>query len=368
MAQAFIDGRPVAVLTAAAEAAKLLAASRLPLVAGLGTDVAGARAAIGLAQRIGGVVDHMHSQALLRTLEVMRQTGTMMTSQSEAALRADTVLLVGPGLAETWPELAARLLVRAPDPRFAALPRRIYWLCPGPRPGLDTAEIAIETIGASPLILPGMLAALRARIAAPPSGTLAVSNGALDKLARGINAAGFGVAVWTAELDSLAIEMLCGIVKDLNATTRFSGLPLWPGDNAMGVLEVCGWMTGLPMRTGFARGVPEHDPWRFEARRLVASGESDCVLWISAYRPLEPEWDCEVPSIVLTSANADFRRRPHVHINVGQPRRDHDGIDWLAATGTLAGFEATHKSAAISVARAIEHIEGALNGATAPPC
>ena len=26
-----------------------------------------------------------------------------------------------------------------------------------------------------------------------------------------------------------------------------------------------GWMTGFPPRTGFGRGYPEHDPWRFEA-------------------------------------------------------------------------------------------------------
>ena len=53
---------PVALDAAIAEAARLLGASRLPVIAGLGTDVAGARAAIALAQRLGGVVDHMHSR------------------------------------------------------------------------------------------------------------------------------------------------------------------------------------------------------------------------------------------------------------------------------------------------------------------
>ena len=80
------------------------------------------------------------------------------------------------------------------------------------------------------------------------------------------------------------IEMLFGLIDDLNAHTRFTGLPLAPGDNAAGVMQACGWMTGFPMRTGFGRGYPEHDPWRFDATRLVESGEADCALWISAYR------------------------------------------------------------------------------------
>ena len=62
--------------------------------------------------------------------------------------------------------------------------------------------------------------------------------------------------MWSAaNLDVLAIEMLCGLVQDLNAQTRFTGLPLAAGDNALGVLQACGWMTGFPMRTGFGRGL-----------------------------------------------------------------------------------------------------------------
>ena len=75
--------------------------------------------------------------------------------------------------------------------------------------------------------------------------------------------------MWSAdELDTLAIEVLCALVDDLNATTRFTGLPLLQADNASGVLQVCGWTMGLPMRTGFGRGRPGHDPWRFDAARL----------------------------------------------------------------------------------------------------
>src|SRR4051794_20713805 len=105
MGDARIDGRPVALDAAIAEAARLLAQSRLPVISGLGTDIAGARAAIALAERLGGVIDHMNSAALLRDVAVMREAGLYVTTLNEARLRGDTLLLVGPGLIEAWPQL-----------------------------------------------------------------------------------------------------------------------------------------------------------------------------------------------------------------------------------------------------------------------
>src|SRR5262249_43345817 len=153
-----------------------------------------------------------------------------------------------------------------------------------------------------------------ARVAGRPIGKTPVPQRAIDALAQNLRAARFGVVVWSASsgIDALAIEMLCGLVKDLNATTRFSGLPLPAGDNAAGVLEACGWAIGYPMRSSLradadARRDAEHDPWRFDASRLVDSGEADCVLWISAYRPAAPPWTRSVATIALTAPDARLR-------------------------------------------------------------
>ncbi|MGB6540860.1 MAG: formylmethanofuran dehydrogenase, partial [Xanthobacteraceae bacterium] len=166
MGHAWVAGKPAALDTAIAEAAKLLAASRFPLIAGLGTDVAGARAAIALAKRTGAVIDHMSSEALLRDLDVMRSSGVMLTTPLEARVRADTLLLAGPELGE-MPELPQRLFEEArPTRTDIGVERRIFWLCPGravanPNFGGATAEI----VGRERSDLPGLLAALRARIA-----------------------------------------------------------------------------------------------------------------------------------------------------------------------------------------------------------
>jgi formylmethanofuran dehydrogenase subunit B len=369
MAEAWIDGRPAALEVAAGEAARLLSASRLAVIAGLGADVAGARAALALAGRLHGVVDHMHADALLHVFDVIRESGMLITTPAEAAVRADTILLVGSGLSVAWPDLGRRLLSRAPDPKFAES-RKIYWLCAGSdRLKLGSGGPHIEAVGRDVEQLPTLLAALRTRLAGRPCGNSPLSGKALDRLVASLSAARFGVAVWSAaELDVLSTEMLCGIVKDLNASTRFSGLPLMPGDNAWGVTQVCGWMSGFPMRTGFGRGYPEHDPWRFEARRLVESGEADCVLWISAYRPAAPGWNADVPVIALTATGASFSRTPKVLIPVGRPGVDHDAVERLPETGTIGHVKASQRSDAVSVAQAICHIAAALPPDGVSPC
>jgi formylmethanofuran dehydrogenase subunit B len=153
-------------------------------------------------------------------------------------------------------------------------------------------------------------------------------------------------------------------VNDLNAGTRFSGLPLAGADNAAAVQQVAGWMTGYPLRTGFGRGVPEHDPWRFEASRLVDSGEADCAVWISAYGARPPTWKRDVPLVALTGNPNTIRT--HVTITVGRPGLDHDAVEHLAATGTLAAASARHPEAAASVASVLDKIITKLPAAR--PC
>jgi formylmethanofuran dehydrogenase subunit B len=351
MDHAWIDGTPAELSAAAAAAARLLDASRQPLIAGLGADVAGVRAAAALARRVGAAMDHMHGEALLRDLDVLREAGAMIVAPSEARVRADTVLLVGPGVGgDKAGELSRYLLGSA----GGIADRRVFWLCPGADPG-PANKIAV--IGRGPRELPALLAALRARINGRRAGSGPVSMQVLDTLADSLKAAKFGVAVWSAEkLDALVIEMLCGLVDDLNAATRFSGLPVPPGDNAAGVQQVCGWTMGFPVRTAWGRSCPEHDPWQYSAARLVESGETDCVVWISAYQATAPDWRGDSPTIALAPAGTKFARTPRIHIAVGAPGRDHDSVEHHAMLGTFAATAATRRSGALSVAAAVDAI------------
>jgi formylmethanofuran dehydrogenase subunit B len=285
------------------------------------------------------------------------------------------VLLVGDGLTEAWPSLTERLLAPPARPEGVDVKRRIIWLAPaiGARIGGFEGDIEIWRAerGAT---LALNLAALRARVKNRP---IANRRGArsglplavLDALAATLKGARFGVAVWTAEsLGALEIEMLHGLVRDLNDTTRFSTLPLPAPDNGVGVLAACGWMTGFPMRTGFGAGVPIHDPWRFDAERLVASGETDCVLWISALGAVPPTWQRAVNLIALCERTTQFAEEPNVRITVGRPGVDHDAIMHSSDVGTLVAATASARTVAPSVAEALERIGARLEEANAQPC
>jgi formylmethanofuran dehydrogenase subunit B len=325
---------------------------------------------IALAQRLGAAVDHMHADSVLRDLAVMREAGTMITTPNEARLRADVLLLIGAGIAEAWPQLAGRLALRsAAQPADRDTARRLIWLCPGRGGAKDVDVEQAQVVGRSPEDLPVLLAVLRARLAGHPVGKTRIAAKALDGLVDDLRRARFGVAVWSAsELDELTIEMLCGLVADLNATTRFTGFSLAPADNALGVLQACGWMAGFPMRIGFGRGYPEHDPWRFDATRLVECGEADGALWISAYNAAAPPWRQQVPMVALTAEGVSFRYAPHVHIDVGRPGTDHDAVEHCAATETLVAVTAVQRSPKPSVADVIAQIAAALPTAGAWPC
>jgi formylmethanofuran dehydrogenase subunit B len=369
-AVASIDGAVASLDDAAAAAARLLSRSRQPLIAGLGADIDGARAAIALAERIGGVIEHLHSAALLRDLDRLRETGIMLTTPGEARVRADVILLVGDGLTEAWPHLNERLLARPARPEDADVKRRIVWLAPqaGARiPGFDgDIDVFAAGLGAT---LAANLAALRARVKGRPVAQTQLPLTALDALAGAVRGARFGVAVWTAaSLGALEIEMLHGLVRDLNETIRFSTLPLPAPDNSAGVLAACGWTTGFPMRTGFGAGVPIHDPWRFDAERLVTSAETDCVLWISAFGAAPPAWRSAVNFIALCEPTAQFAEEPNVRIAVGRPGVDHDAVMHSSDTGTLVATTASARSGTPSVAEALERIGARLGEADAPPC
>jgi formylmethanofuran dehydrogenase subunit B len=374
-AVASIDGALASLDDATAAAARLLARSRQPLIAGLGADIDGSRTAIALAERVGGVIEHTHSAALLRDLDCLRETGIMLTTPGEARVRADVVLLVGDGLTEAWPHLNERLLTPPTRPEGEDVRRRIVWLAPAIGARIRGFEGDIEIWGAGRgATLAVNLAALRARVKNRPILMRRIARAelplsAIDSIATALKTARFGVAVWTAaSLGALEIEMLHGLVRDLNDTTRFSTLPLAAPDNGAGVLAACGWTTGLPVRTGFGAGVPIHDPWRFDAERLIASGETDCVLWISAFGAAPPAWRSTVNFIALCEPTTQFAEEPNVRIAVGRPGVDHDAIMHSSDTGTLVAATASARSSAPSVAEALERIGARLGEADARPC
>lgn len=359
-AAASLNGTPVSQAEAIRAAAALLANSRSSVVAGMGTDIAGTRASIRLAQRIGASIDHMDAEAVFANLDVMRRAGWIVTTPLQARARADTVLLVGDGLAQAWPNMAGQLGLNAP-PTLAGGTRRIFHLCPGTTPADVPSVRVIAGLDPRPTTILPTLAALRALAAGRATSLDEAAAAPLRELATALAEAKFGVAIWSAAaMGTLTIETLCGLIDDLNRKTRFAGLPLVPPNGAEGVAQACAWMTGFPMRTGFAGAQPLHDPWRFDAQRLIDSGEADAALWISAFSPIPPPWNNAVPTIALVPAGTVFATPPSVLFTVGDPGRDHDTMVFDQALGGIAFAAATAPTAIPSVADTMTAITAAL--------
>jgi formylmethanofuran dehydrogenase subunit B len=353
-AAAWIDGEPVSFDLAVSQAARLIGASVAAVFAHLGTDAVGAREAVLLAEQVGGVLDHASSAGMLANLDAMRETGVMLTTPLEAAVRADVVWLVGDSVLEAWPELESRILARSRRSLDENAARRIVWTrttaSASPLGGTTCCAIGegIERLA--------QLADLRARA----NGRVVGAGDDLDAVAAILRDAKFGVSIWSAsELEPLAIEAINGLVRDLNGTSRFSTLPLVSADNGAGVEAVCAWMTGFPPRTGFARGAPHHDPWRYDSRRLIASGETDCVIWVSSF---EGGAASGAP-VQVALCEAGVTAVARVRIDVARPGVDYDAVLYDARIGALVAQTAARPQVKPTVATTLAAIRAEIGGA-----
>ena len=147
-----------------------------------------------------------------------------------------------------------------------------------------------------------------------------VSN--FDRFAASLAAARFPVFLFSGHgADELALEMLQGLITDLNRKSRASGLHLPASESGWGSTLASTWMTGFPMRTGFARGMPEFDPWRFDVARMLAAGRQ---MFISALPRERASCRCEetdVRHIALAKHQRANSWRDHYDCNRRTRRR-----------------------------------------------
>jgi formylmethanofuran dehydrogenase subunit B len=362
-----VDGEPATLEDAVERAAAVFSAGRTPVVAGLGTDVAGVRAALRLAERIGAAVGHKAGAGLSRQVALIAESGLQFVTPAEAGRRADLVLLIGD--LEAHADWLAAVFGRAAEPRSVVTLGAS---------GAAVAAIAggrtVATVAAGPASLRAVLLALKARVAgrkvdAARLGQAAVRD--LDTAAKALAAARYGVVVWDAgELDALAAEAAAGLVKDLNAATRFAAMPFPGEDNAAGAVLAAAWTTGFGLPLGFPGGIATWDPWRFDVERLVASGEADAALWISALSATAPPWVEQPPTVALVAPGTRFAAPPAVAIEVRSPERTADAVLHDAVAGVLAAVPAPRRKAAAdalpTVAEVVEAILARLAGKHGP--
>jgi formylmethanofuran dehydrogenase subunit B len=351
---AWVKGGATDADAAVEAAATLLASAHNAVVAGLCAELSAVRAAYHLADALGASVDPVAGPSLYA------EPGAMTTTPAEAIGRADAVLIVGnaPWDRPIVGDIAGSQATRG----RAAGSERVILSLGGPRNGA-TRHVAYP-------VEAGGLAVSIAHLRAFLKGNLA-GEAAYADLAKRLSSAQYGVVLYDpAEIGELGVEMLTGLIKDLNDTTRFFGLSLADPFQGRALLQLAAWTTGQAPRVGFGRHVPEHDPWRFDSARQIAAGEADAALWLASLPAPRPDWLGTLPSVAIVGvgspdASGDVA---DVVFAVGVPGESAGGSLWDERRAAIAYVPASGQTAELSAAGILTAIQERLTQKKAAAC
>jgi formylmethanofuran dehydrogenase subunit B len=330
-----VAGQPVPLGEAIAAAAALIKKAKLPAYGGLSTDVDGMRAIMSIADKSRGVVDHAFSEAQGRNVKVLQTSGYFMTTLTEARNRAD-LFIIASDVHTFHPRFFERIVCNEKS-MFADDPpkRTIVFL----GEGYDTSAATGTRIGDVVTIncpkdrIGEVVSALRTlkKGAALSADTIAgVAKPQIEDLLARCHAASYGVVVWVPPgLDfpnaDLTVHQICEFVKDLNVTQRFAGLSLGGNEGATTATSVCTWQSGYPLRVSFETGAPKYDPDLFAIPKLIASKQTDCLVWLASFTADLSPPATDIATVVLGAHDLKLAKEPDVFIPVGTPGIDHRG-------------------------------------------
>ncbi len=331
-----IAGKKVYLQEAVKKAAEILRSAGRPLFGGLAMDVNGMRAALSLADRTGAIIDNMNFAVALRNFLVIHDTGWMTTTLAEVKNRADLLLVVGCDLETLFPRFFDRYIWTTHSMFLEdTAQRQVVYLgkIPSGTASKSPSGQAAKILACPDADLPEVLAVLRALVKGNPLNITEVggiSLAELQRLASQLKNASYGVVTWAAgALDfphaDLTVQTLCEMIKEVNESSRCSGLPLGGKEGDQTSFQVSGWQTGYPSRVDFSAGFPDYDPFLNSIEARLADGSGDALVWISAFNAERTPPLTRLPLIVLGRSGMKFDQEPAVFIPVGTPGIDHSG-------------------------------------------
>jgi formylmethanofuran dehydrogenase subunit B len=331
-----VAGKDVDLATAIKAATDLIKDAKLPLYGGLGTDVDGIRSVMALADKSGGVVDHMLSEGQYRNFRVLQTTGWFMSTLTETRNRADLIIVVASDIQKLHPRFFERIVnVEASTISDSPPKRTIVFL----GKGLDTSGVKGPRIGEVVTIpcdgerVIEVISALKAEIKGTPlklDEVAGVKLSEIKALAERCRNASYGIFTWAPPSlafpnADLTVQTVSELVKELNVKGRFACLALGGNDGAVSAGAVSSWQSGYPLRVGFASGKPDYDILRYFIPRMLAEGEGDVLLWLSSFTPDLGPPATKIPTIVLGTPGLKLQGTPAVFIPIGTPGVDHSG-------------------------------------------
>lgn len=363
-----VDGRPTTLDAALLAAAVLLHNSRQPLFAGLGTDVDGARALYPLACATGAITDSAGGEPLIQGLRALQDRGQFTTTVAEVRTRADVIVFVGGLPTAQAPLIGARCGIG--DGQVAQ--RHVVVLGGSAEdettlagwagPGVSVESVALIGDLFDTMALLAALTAQRGLPSPPP---------ALAALAQRLRHAKYGVLVGAPPAlpahSALIIEAVHRIVDQLNRKTRAAALWIGGGNGAATANQVFAWLSGLPVRSRAGPHGLEHEPYAFDAARLLDGAAVDALLWVSSFDADAAPPATPLPLVVLghPAQAASCQRAGAVFIPVSTPGIGCDGHVFRTDGTVLMPLRAVQRDSLPTVADVARRLGALLHAEVA---
>lgn len=316
-AAACIAGQPVTYGEAIDRVVETLGNSRAPLIWGLTrSSTAGQRAAIALAEQLGGTVDTLTSLNPTATL-AMQNIGQSTCSLGEVKNRADLVIFWGTNPVVSHPRQLERYSV-GPQGLFLPRGRADRTVIVIDSAATETSEFADEFLpimsGADQRFSEALWQILGGNELTAIF-DFGVSEEQVRQLAERMKTCRYGALFFGAGQGmssdiQTAVESLLRLVTELNRFTRFTAHYIPVSGGLAGADNVLCWQTGFPFAVNFAGGHPRFDPRKFTANRLLEKSAVDaCVLVGSEAVPklstAAQQRLREIPTIALDYPNVE---------------------------------------------------------------
>jgi formylmethanofuran dehydrogenase subunit B len=355
---ALVDGQPTTFDAALDAAAHRLASWRQPLMAGLATDVAGARAVFRLAARTGAICDHADGAGLMHGQRALQDRGQFIATLAELRSRAELLVCVGTPAAARFPRFFDRIGIGQPGSPC----RRLVFVGSAPPEGLPAA-LQVDAVPGSG----DLFADLQQLSALVAQQWLRDTDPSLRQLADQLRASRYSVLVWEAAAlpsqGALIVEALNRIVGSLNRSTRAATFGLGGSDGGHSMNQTLTWLTGLPLRTRVAREGLQHEPHRFGSARLLAQGAVDGLVWISSFDPARLPPASGLPCIAIgpPAMARSLHSEACVFIPVATPGLNAAGQMFRTDGPVVVPVFAVHDAGLIGLAQVLDGITRRLD-------
>lgn len=295
-----VAGEAVELHAAVAKAVAILNAAEYPLIYGLSrADTSGQRAAVALADRLGGVIDSTASLCHGPSIMALQEVGEVTCTLGEIRNRADLVIFWGCDPAETHPRHAERYSV-FPYGRFrknGRSDRTVFLVGDSERVHTWRLNASADPADQIVAIAPGgdfeavnyLRGRIRGRWVGPKQDHLETLLEAMRACEYGVVFFGLGLAKTTMGGASQATETghndvaaLLSLVAELNAITRFTARRMRLQGDVSGADNVLLWQTGYPFGVDFSRGYPRYNPGEYTCNELLERGDVDACLLLGA--------------------------------------------------------------------------------------